>query len=478
MFLMLFNITSIKNRIAMLILIASDLFSLIISFYIAVIIRKYLLSHLIQLPPFNQSLNIYLWLFPLFIILFTYKSIYKKTFSFWDEIKETLKAIVISYIIVILILFTSKKSSTYSRIVITLFTLISIFIVPLLRIYVRKILFKASLLIRKTIIIGSSSTATQVYKALCLEPNLCHCVVGFIDDSDVKEINGIKVHRNISAVKRYISFAHITDVIIAKDELDAASVSRIINSIQHKVENVIYIPQLKNISVYGTEIKYFFSSQIIGFEIKNNLSNPLTYITKRITDYILTIAMLPVVLPLMIVLAVLIKKSSPGPVIYSHKRIGKGGKEFKCYKFRTMYVDADKRLKEILEKDPIKKKEWETYWKLKDDPRVTKIGKFLRKTSLDELPQIFNILKGDMSLVGPRPVIKKEIEDYYKENAYFYFLVPPGITGLWQVSGRSNTSYDYRVSLDSWYVKNWNLWLDIVILFKTIKAVIKREGAC
>ncbi|HOL63584.1 MAG TPA: sugar transferase, partial [Elusimicrobiales bacterium] len=105
-------------------------------------------------------------------------------------------------------------------------------------------------------------------------------------------------------------------------------------------------------------------------------------------------------------------------------------------------------------------------------------GNFLRKTSLDELPQIFNVLKGEMSLVGPRPVVQKEIDEYYKENSYYYFMVPPGITGLWQVSGRSETSYEYRVSLDSWYVKNWNLWLDIVILLKTVKAVIKREGAC
>jgi undecaprenyl-phosphate galactose phosphotransferase len=180
----------------------------------------------------------------------------------------------------------------------------------------------------------------------------------------------------------------------------------------------------------------------------------------------------------MILISIIIKLSDKGPVIYSHKRIGKNDNEFNCYKFRTMYIDADKRLKEILEKDPEKKKEWENYWKLKDDPRVTKIGNFLRKTSLDELPQIFNVLKGEMSLVGPRPVIQKELNEYYRENAEYYFKVPPGITGLWQVSGRSETSYDYRVSLDAWYVKNWNLWLDIIILIRTIKAVIKQEGAC
>ena len=142
-----------------------------------------------------------------------------------------------------------------------------------------------------------------------------------------------------------------------------------------------------------------------------------------------------------------------------------------------MYRDAEERLAGLLERNPEAQKKWETHWKLDDDPRVTRIGKFLRTTSLDELPQIFNVLRGEMSLVGPRPVTQEEIDKYYKDRADLCFSVLPGITGLWQVSGRSNTSYEYRITLDSWYVRNWNLWLDIVILFKTLRIVIKREGA-
>jgi len=142
-----------------------------------------------------------------------------------------------------------------------------------------------------------------------------------------------------------------------------------------------------------------------------------------------------------------------------------------------MYVDAEERLKEILKRDPEARKQWEEYRKLKNDPRITPVGKFLRKTSLDELPQIFNVLKGDMSLVGPRPVTREEIEQHYKDKAEFYFKVLPGITGLWQVSGRNDLSYEERVSLDAWYVRNWNLWLDMVILLKTLKVLIKKEGA-
>jgi len=143
-----------------------------------------------------------------------------------------------------------------------------------------------------------------------------------------------------------------------------------------------------------------------------------------------------------------------------------------------MYIDAEEKLKQILETNPEVKVEWETKYKLTNDPRVTPIGKFLRKTSLDELPQIFNVLKGEMSLIGPRPVTKEELDKYYKEKAELYCLIPPGITGLWQVSGRSNLTYEERVNLDCWYIRNWSLWLDLVILLRTVKVVLKGEGAC
>jgi undecaprenyl-phosphate galactose phosphotransferase len=142
-----------------------------------------------------------------------------------------------------------------------------------------------------------------------------------------------------------------------------------------------------------------------------------------------------------------------------------------------MHKDAEEKLKELLENDEDLRAEWETTWKLKDDPRITRTGRFLRKTSLDELPQLFNVLQGTMSLVGPRPVTHFEVETYYKDTAALCFCVPPGITGLWQVSGRSNTDYDRRVKLDAWYIRNWSLWLDIAILFKTLKVVAKMDGA-
>ena len=179
--------------------------------------------------------------------------------------------------------------------------------------------------------------------------------------------------------------------------------------------------------------------------------------------------------PLFLILAWKIKKDG-GPAFYGHTRIGKDGKSFKCWKFRSMVMNSQEILKDLLEKDPAAREEFEKNFKLKNDPRITKVGQFLRKTSLDEIPQLFNVLSGEMSLVGPRPVVEAE-RSYYADNIHYYTAVKPGITGLWQVSGRSDTGYVQRVQLDCTYVKDWSLWNDIVILFKTVYVVVARKGA-
>lgn len=188
-------------------------------------------------------------------------------------------------------------------------------------------------------------------------------------------------------------------------------------------------------------------------------------------DYILVLVGLLFFWPLLLLIAVWIYLDSPGPVVFKHMRIGKNGRPFPCYKFRTMCVDADLCLAALLEKYPDARNEWEKNYKLKNDPRITGNGAFLRKTSLDELPQIFNVLRGEMSLVGPRPVTEKELV-LYGEYLVDYLSVKPGITGMWQVNGRSNTTYAERVQMDNWYVHNWSLLLDLELLCKTFVVVL------
>lgn len=200
-------------------------------------------------------------------------------------------------------------------------------------------------------------------------------------------------------------------------------------------------------------------------------------VVKTAFDYILTLVGAVFISPLLVYIAYRIKKEDPGPVFFAHTRIGKDGKPFPCYKFRSMVVNSQEMLQKYLAENPAAREEWELDFKLKDDPRVTPIGKFLRSTSLDELPQIFNVLRGEMSLVGPRPVIQEELDKYYGETAKLYCTVKPGITGLWQVSGRSDIGYDERVALDATYIKYRSMWGDIVILWKTIGVVLMKKGA-
>jgi lipopolysaccharide/colanic/teichoic acid biosynthesis glycosyltransferase len=177
-----------------------------------------------------------------------------------------------------------------------------------------------------------------------------------------------------------------------------------------------------------------------------------------------------------LILALAVKFSSPGAIFFRQQRIGAGGRPFSCLKFRTMVVDSEQQLVTYLANNPVARQEWEDERKLKYDPRVTPFGALLRKTSLDELPQLLNIVRGEMSLVGPRPIVLAEVSKY-GEYIQYYNAVSPGLTGLWQVSGRNDIGYRQRVMLDTFYVRNWSLWLDFMILMRTIPAVMKKDGA-
>ena len=198
--------------------------------------------------------------------------------------------------------------------------------------------------------------------------------------------------------------------------------------------------------------------------------------SKRTFDVVVAFTMLLFALPAMFFIAVLMFSTDRGPILFSHERIGQNGKRFRCLKFRSMVVDSQEALRRHLELIPQARAEWDATQKLRDDPRVTPLGRFLRVTSLDELPQLFNVIRGEMSLVGPRPIVQDEVVRY-AEQIEHYAAVRPGITGLWQVSGRSDVDYDQRVQLDTLYVREWSFIGDLVILVKTVKVVVMRTGS-
>jgi undecaprenyl-phosphate galactose phosphotransferase len=463
-----------------IILFLGDIVILFLIAALAIIVRDILPSLIPGFPVFTRDIHYAWWFFPVWLIILAYEGAYAKKFTFWDEVKLLWKAAFFSTLAILSVVFIGKIGETVSRTVVVLIGILSIVLFPLLRIFLKRRLISAGLLKRKVLILGANETGMLALKALRGEPNLGYEVIGFLDDTPQKgtaRIDGIKIHGHLDRIERYLGSADIHDVVIALPDRDKSELNGLVTRLQHKAASVIYFPDYAGMAVMGTELRHFFQTQTFALEIKNNLAEPLNNFTKRAFDYLVGGMLSLVFLMPLAIISLLIRLSSRGPAIYRQSRIGKNGVPFLCYKFRTMYYDADKRLQSILDADPKARQEWEEYRKLKDDPRITPIGQFLRRTSLDELPQILNILKGEMSLVGPRPVTQEEIEKYYKDSAELCFSVRPGITGLWQVSGRSNTSFEYRISLDSWYVRNWNLWLDIVILIRTVNVVLKREGA-
>ncbi|HBV5952270.1 TPA: undecaprenyl-phosphate galactose phosphotransferase WbaP, partial [Klebsiella pneumoniae] len=238
---------------------------------------------------------------------------------------------------------------------------------------------------------------------------------------------------------------------------------------------VSVIPTLRGMPLDSTDMSFIFSHEVMIFRVQQNLAKLSSRFLKRLFDIFGSLFIILILSPIIIYISQKVRKDG-GPAIYGHERIGKNGKPFKCLKFRSMVINSKEVLEDLLLNDASAKEEWEATFKLKNDPRITKIGAFLRRTSLDELPQLFNVLKGEMSLVGPRPIITAELARYNEEVDY-YLLSKPGMTGLWQVSGRSDVDYETRVYLDAWYVKNWSMWNDIAILFKTVTVVLKKDGA-
>lgn len=470
-----------KKYLGKVLLFIIDVITIFIILQCAIFLRKNVLPYFLQFPEFQAiDFTFFWWVFPVWLSFFAYEGLYTKRFSFWDEVKVLWKVVFFSTVGVFSVLFLGKIGEQISRTVIVLMGVVSFLILPLIRVNTKKLLIRWDLLKSKVLILGAGKTGKLILNALKRDTNLGYDVAGFLDDDPGKigkRIDGVKIHMGVDRAERYINRCEIHDVIIAMPGCERGRLITLINKLQHKAQNILLIPDLFGMAVLGTDLRHFFQEQAIGLEVKNNLAKPINILIKKFFDLIVSIGLVFIFAIPLFIIVILIKINSKGPAIFSQERIGRNDRPFRCFKFRTMYVDAENKLSELLENNPEAKEEWEQYWKLQDDPRITTIGSFLRKTSLDELPQLFNVLKGDMSLVGPRPVTKKEIDEYYKESAKLCFGVPPGITGLWQVSGRSNTNYNYRIALDSWYVRNWNLWLDVVILLKTVRVVVKSEGA-
>ena len=480
-------VKNIKNILKIMLLIVIDVLAFYCALFAAFYTRKFLTLLLPSVQELTLSIPYFLriwWLPVVFIFFISYERLYVRNLSFWDETRELLKAVTVSLITVLAVLTIGRMTPDISRLTVILLWLYGLFLLPLFRLLGKRVLYKAGLWRENVIIIGAGKAGMDTARGIAMDTHLGYNVIGFLDDADEKIGTEIiinnkpyKVFGKTRKFGKFVNMLNISTIIIAIPTLPTEKLTELTSRIQKYTKNILLIPELKGIALTNTEWQHLFQQQLFLLKINNNLKSGLNRFIKRSFDIVVSVLFLPLLLPIIGLIGLLIKLDSPGPVLYRHMRVGRNGKLFGVYKFRSMYRDSKERLAAILRSDPASKKEWETHFKLKNDPRITRMGMFLRTTSLDELPQIFNVLTGKMSLVGPRPVLEEEITKYYREFADYYFLVRPGISGLWQVSGRSEMDYDKRVGLDTWYVLNWSVWLDMIILFKTIRVVLKKEGA-
>lgn len=357
-------------------------------------------------------------------------------------------------------------------------------LVLLAMVYSERLAINAYLKYRKhlyedVILIGAGRTAERALHFFRDDLGYRYNVVGFLDDDPISEkiVERYKVLGKVEDAESVLQDSAVQTVIITAPGMGRDKMQKLINAVQPHVRHLAYVPDLIGTPMANAETESLFSEEMIMLRMKNNLALHRNRIYKRMFDLALTIVGGMIVSPLLLVLAICIKVDSKGSVCYNADRIGKDGKTFKCYKFRSMYVDGDEILKEYLDRNTDAAEEWRKYAKLRQyDPRVTRVGTWMRKYSLDELPQILNVLLGDMSLVGPRPYLPREKKDIGGELQTITMCLP-GITGYWQVCGRNDVSFQERVAMDAWYVRNWSVWLDIMYLAKTFTAVIFGKGA-
>lgn len=409
----------------------------------------------------------------IFVFLYLKENIYSfETCLIWEELKKQLKCLA-EYIVVvgIIVLLLHKELLKYEILGIMGFVY-SFLLAKAIRLMLYGYLKK------NLVIVGVGQTANELHKVIESNRFTMYNFLGFVDSGKNENILVDKtmiVGDTLSAVN-YIESNKVQEVIVAIPQLTTKELNNVIDGFEKFVKSIKIIPKVHKMYTFAPKVQDYDGVMLVS--TKNNMMSLKRRILKRGLDIVGGVVGLIILLPLYIKYGREIKKDG-GPATFCHTRIGRDLQPFKMYKFRSMYIDAEDRLQKMLAEDEKVREEFYTNFKLKDDPRITPAGAFLRRTSLDEFPQFINVIKGEMSLVGPRPVVQKEVEMYYgTEMGQKIFQVKPGITGMWQANGRSDVEdYDERIALDLYYIRNWSLWLDIIILIKTVKNVISKKGA-
>ncbi|MEM6436022.1 MAG: undecaprenyl-phosphate galactose phosphotransferase WbaP [Cyanobacteria bacterium P01_D01_bin.115] len=393
-----------------------------------------------------------------------------------EELRRLCLSTTLFYLALAAVIFLFREGTTYSRAIFLVAWPLSMAGVWLARIAMRRLVAPCPWWGFPVVVMGAGRTGELVIRTLKRQPGLGFKPVAVLDDDPKKQgsVESVPVVGRLSVAPYVARDRHVSYAIVAMPGVPRDKLLAILERYGHTFPHLLVIPDLfgfASLWVSATDM-----GGILGLEIRQRLLLPGPRFTKSILDCCLTILLGLFALPLFLLIMVAVKLDSPGPIFYGQHRLGRGARPFKAWKFRSMVTNADEVLQHHLIENHLYREEWEKERKLKSDPRITRIGRLLRRTSLDELPQLWNVLRGEMSLVGPRPIVDAEVA-HYADKFELYKRVPPGITGLWQVSGRNDVTYSERVNLDAYYVRNWSVWLDIYILLRTIWVVLIGDGA-
>ena len=400
------------------------------------------------------------------LAVFASNSHYTRRVPFWTELRDLVLASIVSLLFsgCAAFLLQQQGGRSFPALVWLGFPIFAV----VLRKLVRWQLAASGAWRLRTLVVTPPESAPDTLAALETERQLGYEVVAVVNPDNLGAFPGSQRWSTLMQL-------HRADLLVLAYNGSAAPSSHSIQCLLRERVPFALMPQFEGLPVLGFEQTRFFSHDTVMFTFRNNLAKPVARFTKMAFDLAAATVGVIVLAPVLLILVLLVKRDG-GPALYGHTRIGSGGRPFRCLKFRSMVVDSEGVLRNVLARDSELAAEWMQSRKLRNDPRITKIGRVLRATSLDELPQLFNVLRLEMSLVGPRPIVAAEVARYGDDISYYY-ETRPGLTGLWQVSGRTETSYAKRVQLDTWYVKNWTLWHDLAILAKTVPAVLQRRGA-
>ena len=409
---------------------------------------------------------------------------YARRRPFWDELRETFRALSVMFLVAGATVFYAGLDTgrgVYLWIWALMFVLL-----PLDRATAKVILDALHLWRRPAVIIGVGENARDAYLALKGEEGMGYEIVAFVSPraNEPTKSGAVTIEEEAlpvifpqSGIDALLAQLAKPQVIVALETLNTTETHALVQSLAASNQNVHVIPAIRGLPLFGTQLSHFFSHEVLFLTLRSNLSRRTYQWAKRAFDIIAASMLLLLLSPLMLYVAWRIWREDGRPIVFKQFRVGKEGGEFPFLKFRSMVNDADQILTRWREQNT---PEWKEYYannfKLANDPRVLSIGRWIRATSIDELPQLLNVLRGQMSLVGPRPLLSRELTEY-GEVIQLYRLARPGLTGLWQVSGRSSTTFADRANLDAWYVQNWSLWYDIAILFKTVDVVLNKRGA-